>query len=1267
MTLGDQTNTKTFDAVVGFVDLAGFTAAAEAFSHSGARGTERLVELINSLFTPAIAAIEAVGGEIGWFAGDAMGVLFDRTTTTDAQAVAALAQASRLIAALPPVEVDGREVRLGAKVGVAAGPVSWTSIDGDHVTTWFGGAAIDLAVGAEHHAVPGDLIVHESVQVDVGQTVAANFARFHATDLPDPIGTADGSWFRERRNPQYQPAKIARLATLGDVRTVAEHRPVTVFFASMPASTHDSNELVEIRAAVEQQGGMLSGVTEGDKGAVVMAVFGAPTSHPERADRALQAATQIRELNPGVRIGVTSGRVFAGPVGSNARWDYTTIGDRVNVAARLMQAAAPGEILVDVDTIRESRRRVNVGPQRTLDLKGKSTDEIAIPLVSLAARDQTVLLGSSRTSFVGRDGDVTALVAALNGDQSLIVIRGDAGSGKSRLVDHLIGLKSSGQFAVTWLEQADVGRPFQLWRRLFQRLVGVDRAVFDALSEERRNDPRLPVASAILGVELPDTTLVANLASAARFEVMVSVVDDLLSELIDGHDVVIEDLHWADDQSLELLRRLAPRLYGRGIHILAAARPEERADLLADVGLVHPLGDLVPGALGELATDRWTSAFGQAPHVNLVETLVERGAGSPLFVEQLVELAHDFGVDPSIEEWPTELVFPTNLTDVVLSRLDRLPDRAGLVAKLASVLGRTFTTDDVVGSFGHSYDASLLIAGLDLLVDAGFVVFGTPNHFHHALFAESAYERMPFGQRAEFHRDVLLHLERVHPDPKLVANDLARHAEHTDDTDRKRKYFLVAGDEAMRAYVSKLAQRWYNLLLELLPHAERGSVYFKLGRMHMYSGEYVSAARELAQALPSLSGDDLVAAQTDRAEALIRSGSTAEGFAILDDLGRQLEQSEDWANLRLVLNNIGFRSTMMGDTKRLEDLESWWLRLVEKRQDFEEFLEPLEGLTQLHQIRGDIPRALAEINGRRDLAVQQGDLFRAAHYACDSAGMSFLNRDLKAALLELDYAAQLMDTVGNRTDRMGFVSLNEVLLREEVGDSDGALFLASSLLDEALAIGEGRATAYLCRSIGSTSGVEHWLLRALLLAHSLDHQGVLIDAVRAVARMALQNGRPTAAIQYLEIVAAHRPLDISEKLDVLRARQRESECGLRAILKEIDSLSCSTVEVDDLAQIRTLKAELTGDAADLAVAIRDCRQSFSVFPSENINRCHLVLTGERLPLPENFPVVAFGDISRLGVGAHRIDTLLGFADNKRGLEMRCAEILANLGTVGSSG
>lgn len=1261
---------RTFGAIAAFVDLAGFTAAAEAFSRSGAQGTERLVQLINRLFTPAISMIETAGGEIGWFAGDAMGVLFDQSHTAFDQAVDAVARASRCIAALAPVDVDGQLVRLDAKVGIAAGPIRWESIPGDQITTWFGGEAIDLSVVAEHHAVPGDVILHESVARHVGElggeAIEPGYFRFRATEIPDSGDRYPRveSPMRERRNPRYQPPKIARLSAFEGSRSrIAEHRPVTVFFAAMPKASHDPAELLVLRTVVEQQGGVLNGVTEGDKGAVVMAAFGAPTSHPERADRALHAACEVRNLFPGVRIGVTSGRVFAGPVGSADRWDYSTIGDRVNVAARLMQAAGPGEVLVDRATIGESRRRVAVGEQRALELKGKSTNEIAVPILSIGSRDQSVLLGASRTSFVGRDADVAALVSALEGDEALIVIRGDAGSGKSRLVDHLVGLRPSGQFVISWLEQADVGRPFQLWRRLFTRLAGPDGDVLAALTPERRNDPRLPVANTILGVDLVESVVTTTLASTERFEVLVSVVEDLLGELIVGRDVVIEDLHWADDESLELLRRVAPRLYGSGLHLLAPTRPDPRVDSLTDAGIVHNLGDLEVGALTELAVDRWVSAFGREPQTALVDTLVERGAGSPLFVEQLVELAHDVGVDPGGEAWPSEVEIPANLTDVVLGRLDRLPDVAGTVAELASVLGRTFSSDDLLGSFGHSYDVDVLIGGLDLLVDSGFVVFGTPNHFHHALFAEAAYERMAFGERGLLHRDVLLHLERVHPDPAPFANDMARHAEQVDDDDeRKRKYFMLAGEEAMRTYSLATGIEWFSKVRSLIDDSARGTLNAKLGRLHLWKGEYGLAADALGGSLSSLTGDEFTVAQFDYADALIRDGRSREGFSILDALSDTLASAKDWTNLRTAMNYIGRGSAMLEDVDRLTALERRWQDLAAHTDTASEFNEELEWLIPLHRMRGDITTAQRMLHEKRDQQLARGDLFRAANLTADVAGYAFMMRDIGGALRELRVAAELMERVGNRADRITFVSLNDVLLREEIGDTEGARALAAATLSDALRVGLRIVHAHLARVIGALENDRRWLHRSVLLAEEIGHRGMLLDAVACLGELDLRNGLLLEALDAFSAVSSHRKLSVHHQLLVLRSEFELDRFGRTDAGRRLGNMLGETDDPLDRAQILALRAELDGSPALLSEAIDKCVQAFNDAPSATVSEWHRRLTGERLVVsPALLSPVAFrSDISMDELGL-RLDRITGVSpdDAKR----RCAEIVSNLRTA----
>jgi class 3 adenylate cyclase len=181
---GWESTSHSFDAVVGFVDLAGFTACADALSRSGPAGTEELVSLINALFGPAIDCIHAAGGEVGWFAGDAMGVLFDTSVTPPMQALRSLIDASACIAGVQPLIVDGELITMTAKVGIAAGLVDWqwvgSEFGADERVGWFGGNAIDASAAAEHFATAGDVIADASfvrLAPIVGEQLPDGFVR----------------------------------------------------------------------------------------------------------------------------------------------------------------------------------------------------------------------------------------------------------------------------------------------------------------------------------------------------------------------------------------------------------------------------------------------------------------------------------------------------------------------------------------------------------------------------------------------------------------------------------------------------------------------------------------------------------------------------------------------------------------------------------------------------------------------------------------------------------------------------------------------------------------------------------------------------------------------------------------------------------------------------------------------------------------------------------------------------------------------------------
>jgi len=247
----------------------------------------------------------------------------------------------------------------------------------------------------------------------------------------------------------FVPAAVVSHLETGSADWLGESRRVSVLFTHFPGfNTTTPLERAQavmaiLQSVMDKYEGSINKLSVDDKGAAMVAAFGLPPlSHEDDATRALQAAIEIRQKLGGLEVrhstGITTGRGFCGVIGNASRREYTMIGDVVNLSARLMQAAG-GNILCDEATRREAQNTIAVEPLAPILVKGKASP-IAIfrPLVSQAG-------GSKRTKttlIVGREPERAAIGERLRalerkGEAGVIVIEGDAGIGKSRLVDDL--------------------------------------------------------------------------------------------------------------------------------------------------------------------------------------------------------------------------------------------------------------------------------------------------------------------------------------------------------------------------------------------------------------------------------------------------------------------------------------------------------------------------------------------------------------------------------------------------------------------------------------------------------------------------------------------------------------------------------------------------------------------------------------------------------------------------------------------------------------
>lgn len=580
----------------------------------------------------------------------------------------------------------------------------------------------------------------------------------------------------------------------------SELRPVTVLFADLSGFTAISGErdpedvqrlLNDFFAIADGVIVKLGGTVDKHIGDCVMAVFGAPVAHGDDAERAVAAAIGISQgLAPlasrygagrlDVHCGLAAGTVLAASTGSDVHRPYTITGSSVNLAARLCDLARSGEILLSDDLAQAVTHRhavEDLGPRR---LDGFAEEQTVFKLVSGEVRQD---IGAP--SFVGRKAELRQIEAQLDMTAKertgrIAYIRGEAGIGKSRLVEQAMAAARGRncRCLAAAVMSFGAGRQSQLRPQVTQALLGgEDLAAF--VTRARLGERDETFLHDLLGVGLParlarvfDTFDMAG-RRAARAQTLTAIAG--LAAQAKPILIAIEDLHWIDEDGLDVLAALAKAAEAHPITLLLTARPD--GDPL-DAGFrariaPTPLTTLDLAALPDrdaLSLAEQMLEGGSA----LVKDVLARAAGNPLFLVQL--LHHKTGMGGE--------ALPQSIQSLIVARLDRLGETDRRIVQTASVLGQRFTQAEI----DHLMEA--VSVPLRALIDAFLIRPGADGfEFVHALVREATYGTLPKSRRQALHvkaahwftaRDQLLaasHRDQAQDPGAAAAYDAAAQAE----------------------------------------------------------------------------------------------------------------------------------------------------------------------------------------------------------------------------------------------------------------------------------------------------------------------------------------------------------------------------------------------------------------------------------------------------------------------------------------------------------
>jgi class 3 adenylate cyclase/predicted ATPase len=681
----------------------------------------------------------------------------------------------------------------------------------------------------------------------------------------------------------------------------AERRQLTVFFADLAGSTVlaerlDPEDLRELYARYQALCAEIVQRYEGHiaqyLGDGVLAYFGYPAAHEDDAARAVRSGLEILARVgsihaagecPQVRIGIHTGVVVVGDVGGGLRREQLALGEAPNIAARLQAEAAPDTMVISGDT-----RSLLAGQYALEDLGSRTLKGLSRPLQifrvigksGAATRFQAMSAAQGLTPFVGREREREVIRDAWNdagaGRGRTVLLRGEAGIGKSRL------LETARQAAVSRLHEVfeaecspyQVNSPLNPIMEMIARRLGLA----DCADDARRLD-LLEQFAAGRGVNVEGATAaLAGLFSiptqgryseveiplAKRPQWILTVLADMLMHSVGGSPVLllIEDLHWTDPSTQDLLREIVMRQAALPVLMVCTARPEFSAPWLDQAHCreisVRPLQPEDTRALV-------ARIAGPKPlPTALVEEVVARTGGIPLFAEAVTRTVMGAGILRELDDrykmagpLPPGLI-PATVQDSLMARIDRLgPDRA--VAQLAATIGRESSFELLQAVLGKSTESLAEALGhmvaLDLVFESGTPPVSTYT-FKHALIQDAAYESLLRKTRQEFHNKIAAALIQRFPEIAETKPELlARHYEGAGRIAESTAGWMKAGLQAQLRFALRECVAYLQktiALLETLPENDaqrlQSEMEAQLALSHALTATFGWASRELEAA-----------------------------------------------------------------------------------------------------------------------------------------------------------------------------------------------------------------------------------------------------------------------------------------------------------------------------------------------------------------------------------------------------------------------------------
>ncbi len=1130
-----------------FIDLSGFTPLTETLMKEGNEGAEELSTSLNNIFEPMVRIVYQNKGFIPYFAGDAFTGIFEHTKNP-IEVIQTACQLRALFVQEGIKKTRFGNFEIGIKIGISFGEVRWGIVGKQLNSFYFRGPGIDNSAAAEHHASGQEIILDQHILKKIPtqkyqlEDLGNGYSKLLSTDVESnnisdefQIPSISGKALRN-----FLPKSIVRFNEAGEFRRVT-----TIFIAFDGITNH--KDFDKFTTLVLDQFNTFSGyfkeIDFGDKGGVMLGFFGAPISFENNTERVLELALAIKEgvevfsdqMSIKVKMGITVGLAFTGIIGGAERCQYAAVGNRVNIAARLMVKAAWGEILVD-EEIRKAKQYKFVH-KGDIQYKGVAAD---IPTYVFQGR-KVLIKSGYKGGMKGRKKTLNKLlnfiVPVLDGRyNALVYIFGEAGSGKSRLTFEL-RKKLKKKRDLTWIIcQAD-----QILQKPFNPFISALSIFFDQAAndnhqlnlekfEENFNmlDEDLAVSShgqaevvrkellrtrSVLAAQMGiiyENSLWSQLDAKGRYQNINSALTSFFLALSISRPLVIEleDGHWYDESSQEFLNSFSKKIAGFSIALVATSRYEDdgtKKYLIPKEVLKENFIHLKRINLKNLSLKAITRVLKQklegATHPDFDLAIHQLTDGNPFYLEQVIAYYQEENL--LVEEsgrWNLKEnhgVFSDSINAILMARIDRLSDLVKATVKTAAVIGREFEIPilSAVLKSHEDFDFNSPNTIIEQISAAEKgQIWQAMNEikyiFRHALLREAVYEMQLRTQLRKLHLTISESIEKIYEDnlsEKYI--DLAFHYEQAEVSDKTNFYLEKTANFAKSNFQNAQALKYYDRLLNKLDAKKEGE--------------------KVAPVLLSKGGVLELIGQWDTGEEIYKKGLK---IALKTDNGLIKGRAH---------TKLGHLLLLKGDYKKARTHFDHALEFFSTRKDQIGIVRVTGNLGNLYFRQGDYKQAIEYFE--RTIAGSETLPYHTANaQIVANLGLTYMNLGRYDEGIE-EQKKQLEKSEKNG-DRRGMATLyvNQGIVYFEKGDFENALSCYEKGLDLSQKLGNKLLTSIAIGCIGSVyqqqgdyqKAADHFIQDLELCEQLGDKQGIAI-ALGLIGELRSIEGEFDLAVDYL--------------------------------------------------------------------------------------------------------------------------------------------------------